>query len=414
MTNILIVTKRFYPPWSDGIVSYARGFVDSVLEASKLKEDLDISVLSLTDETWFPKLHSNELRSYLKTKPIDFKWFYSNERGCKVNISRVLKKLCKNTSYQLTHIIYAGLNPLSVRSKIPLKKGSIIKHIFIYPTHKTFAAEKFTYSFLQKTGFLKSFDINFSVSSEVLGMLYGFKDAIIIPPAIDTELYKSINTEHLNSNTLVKMLTKTKTKMGDLQRVLSRDVIALYMGPLIPERFPYQSILRAISRLTKEFSTDIGLVAVGRGFEELDYLREIRCFIYRNNLDGKVFFCLKDLSDREKFCLLNRVSIFIYLFQANLTRMSVVFPPIALLESMSAGKSVVAGGLPHLETLIRNYENGILIRNVVDDKEIANGIWNAVSDVKKLSINARATIDREYSIDNVSKAYLKLLKAYEV
>ena len=415
MTNILIVTKRFYPPWSDGTVSYARGFVDSILKASQSRGALDTAVLSLTDGIWFPKLHRDELRDYLMAKPIDFKWFYSSKKSSEIDVLRLVKKLSRNKDYQIIHIVYSGIDPILMRLTTALpKKHSIIKHTFIYPFHKMFTAQKFIYGYLEKINFLKSINVKFSVSSEVLQKLYGFTDAIIIPPAIDMKLYKPINTKCLNSNTMVEILAKAKIKAGNLQSVLSRDTVVLYMGPLTPERFQCEIVLKSISKLKKEFSIDIGLIAVGRGFEESDHLREIKRFVKKYDLESRVFFCLKDLSDWEKVYLLNKASIFLYFFQPKLTQMSVVFPPIALLESMSVGKPVVTGGLPYLDALIENNRNGILIKDIVDEKAIANGMWNAIVNTERLSSNARTTITREYSIEKVSEAYLTLLDTYGV
>jgi len=414
MTNILVVTKRFYPPWSDGTVSYARGFVESVLEACQSREDLEVTVLSLTDQ-WFQKLHRDELKDYLKEKPINFKLFYSGKKSSKIDVLRLLKKLSTDSSYQLLHIIYNDLDPISIKLGTTLaKKGSIIKHIFILPIHKMFTAQKFTYNFLEKSSFLKMINVKFSVSSEVLRKLYGLMDGIVIPPAINTEFYKSINPKCLNSDTTVDVLSKAKIRFGDLKSVLSRDIIVLYMGPLIPERFRSKNILKSISKLKKEFSIDIGLIAVGRGFGEFDHIRELRHFVKKYCLDDRVFFCLKDLAEKEKVHLLNEASIFIDLFQPKLpTYAGVVFPPIVLLESMSVSKAVVAGGLPYLDALIRNNENGVLIKNM-DEKVIADGIWNAIVNMEKLSANARTTIVSKYSIKEVSKIYLKLLSTYEV
>ena len=414
MTNILVVTKRFYPPWSDGTVSYAKGFVESVLEAGQSREDLKVTVLSLTDK-WFYKLHRDELKEYLKEKPIDFKCFYSGKRSSKIDVLRLLKKLSRDSSYQLLHIIYDALDPISIRLRTHLtKESSVIKHVLIYPVHTMFNAQKAILRFLEKSNLLNMINVKFSVSSDILRKLYGLREAIVIPPAIDTELYKPINTKCLNSDTTVKILSKAKIRFGDLKSVLSRDILVLYMGPLVPERFNSKNILKSISNLKKEFSIDIGLMAVGRGFEETDHMRELRHFAKKYNLDGRVFFCLRNLTEKEKMHLLNEASIFIDLFQPKLTHASVVFPPLVLLESMSVSKAVVAGGLPYLDTLIRNYENGILIKNVVDEKAIVNGIWNAIINMEKLSKNARTTITSRYSIKEVSKTYLKFLNTYEV
>jgi len=411
MTKILVVTERFYPPWSDGTVSYARGLVDSILEASRLRRDLETTVLSLTEKVWFGKLHYNELREYLMARPIDFRWFYSSEKSPETNLLSLLKELFKNKDYQLTHIIYNNLDPILTRLGTALAKEPLLmKHLFIYPIHKAFTAQKFFYRLLEKISFLKSINVKFAVSSKVLLKLYGLTDAIIIPPAINIELYKPIPAKSSCSNTIVEILAKPKIKTNNLEKVLSRDTVILYMGPLTPQRFHYKSVLKSISKLKKEFSIDIGLIAVGRGFEDPNYFKEITSFVRKYDLESRVFFCLKDLSDWEKVHLLNETSIFMYFFQPKLAYMDVVFPPIALLESMSVGKPVVAGGLPNLDALIKNHENGVLIENAIDEKEIAKGLGNAIVNMKKLSSNARTTIISEYSTKKVAETYLTLLK----
>jgi glycosyltransferase involved in cell wall biosynthesis len=183
------------------------------------------------------------------------------------------------------------------------------------------------------------------------------------------------------------------------------------MGPLLHERFDFKSVIGCLMKLHKEYNLNVGLVIVGRklGNESTSYLEEIKSYTGKNDLSQCIFACLKNLSETEKVCLFNKVHVFIYPFPRKPRRMSVVVPPIALLESMSAGLCVVAGGLPYLSDLIKNNENGTLINETTNEKVFAEGVWSAIMNKRKISQNARSTIENNFSVQYVSKLYENFL-----
>lgn len=411
MTNILIITKRFYPPWSDGIVSYARGLVDSIELLRDRREDLKLSVVSLTDE-WFPKLYSADLAKYLETKLVDLKWYHSNQnsRCLQVDILRLVRKLSREANYHVVHVTYEGLDPLLTRGTIQLEHtGLVLKHVLIYPMQRTFPIQRTSYRFMEMLGSSKLLRVKFSVSSDVLKEIYGFRDPLVLPPAVDAQLYRPAEASIDDAEKHVDALRKAQIKFGDLESVLSREVLVLGMGPLTPERFPYESILGSMFKLRKERNIDLGLLAIGRGFENPGYIREIMEFARRKNMSRRVFLCLKALSDENKNYFLNRATIFLNLFQKRLIH-SAVFPPIALLECMFAGNAVVlVGGPSCLRVQVQNQKNGIFIENVFDDKEIADGIVNAIQNRKEIASNARLYANNEYSTEKLADRYLTFL-----
>ena len=406
MTNVLVVTQRFYPPWSDGTVSYAKGLVDSIVEVSKLRRDLEVTVLSLTEKTWFPKLHFKEMREYLEKRNISLEWFYTYEKGQKANLWKLVRRLFLKKDYELIHMIYLGLNPLLIRMGMGIRrKNNIVKHLFVYPFHRNFLIEKSAYQFFQRSGTLQQLNIHLAFSSDVLRKLYNAEESAVLPPAIDTDLYNP----RCKLNDRCLSLMESAVRFGNVSDVLQKDVVALYMGPISRERFDPRSVIRGFAKICKEYGVDAGLLIIGRGFESIPFLEEVKNHIYRNNLSDRVFLCLKDLSEAEKICLFNNAGIFIYPFPRRLNYMSVVFPPIALLESMSAGTCVVSGGLPYLSSIIKNEENGVLIEGRIDEKKLAEGIWTGISDGKKISQNARLTIEKHFSIKRVSELYADFL-----
>lgn len=404
MTRILLVTKRFYPPWSDGTVSYARGLVDSILEVGSSGKNLEISVLSLTDEIWFPKYQQVEMKEYLEKRNVNMKWFQASEGWQQTNLLKLFRKISKDENYDLVHLIFSGLNPLWV-SIVNKNKSVIAKHLIVFPFHSNFAVDKHVYNFFDKTGVFRERGINLVFSSEVLQRMYDSHGATILPPAVDTGFYKS----QFESPDIGQILMSAPTKIGDPYRVLQRDVIALYMGPLLPERFDYRNIIGGFAKLRKEYGVDAGFLIVGRGFEQSSFLDEIKRYVEANALSDHVFLALKPLKELEKKWLLNRSHIFVYPTSERLPNMTVVFPPIAILEAMSAGLCVVSGGLPFLDTIIKNNENGVLISSKTSQRTVAEGMWLAIINKKKFSQNATLMIEQNFSIRRVSELYRSFL-----
>lgn len=404
MTNVLLVTQRFYPPWSDGTVSYARGLVDTILESSRSGKKLEITVLSSREKTLFPKFNLQEMKEYLESRSDSLKCFYASERKYQANLWKLIRKLSQAKYYDIIHILLPGFNPLWMR--IATKNGNtVLKHIFIYPFHSGFTAEKLVYNFYQKSNMLKLLNIDLAFSNEILQKIYHTEGLAILPPAIDTYFYRP----DPKSDCSYQALMGSPLKFGNFSEVFQKDVVLLYMGPLLRERFDFKCVINGFMKLRKDYGLNVGLAIVGRELGGASYFEEVKDYIDKNNFAGCVFACLKNLSEVEKVSLFNNVDVFIYPFQKKLRRMSVVFPPIALLESMSTGLCVVSGGLPYLSFLIKNNENGIIIEEAIDEKTFAEGVWNALLNKRKISQNARLTVERNFSIQHVSRLYADFL-----
>jgi len=403
MTNVLVITQRFYPPWSHGTVSYAKGLVDTILETDKCWKNLEVTVLSSREKTLFPELHSQEMNEYLENRSINLEYFCTSENKYQGNLWRIVRKLSQIKDYDIIHLLVPGCNPLWLRIATR-KRNIILKHIFIYPSHSGFTTEKLGYNFFQKNALLKLLNIDLAFSSEILQKIYYAKGLAMLPPAIDTDFYRPKPKSDHN----YQALTKCPLKFGNISEVLQKDFVLFYMGPILHERFDFKSVIDGLTMLRKKYCLNAGLAIAGREVGSVRYFEEMRNYINKNDMGDCVFTCLKNLSEVEKICLFNDADVFIYPFPTKLG-MSVAFPPIALLESMSAGLCVVSGGLPYLNFLIKNGDNGILIKKTIDEKTFAEGVWNALSDKRKISQNARLTIEQNFSIQSVSKLYADFL-----
>lgn len=399
-----MITERFYPPWSDGIVSYSKGMADVFLEASKSRSDIDITVLSSFHRKNFSALAGSGLSS-LKTDKGNLKCYYSDANHFQSNAWALAKKLSNSKHFDVVHLLVPKLNPLLMR--LIGRNDILLKQIFIYPFHSNFATERFIYQSMQKSQISSLLNIKFGFSTEIFKQLYDLEESQVLPPAINTDFFRP----NIASGESFRLNIASPLKVGSMSQVLKKETVLLYMGPLLQERFNFKTIIRCFTRLRKEFQLDVGLMIVGRelGGTSTFYLDEIRNYINRNNMSDCVFACLKSLSETEKIRLFNEVDVLIYPFHRRLSGYSVVFPPIVLLEGMSSGLSVVSGGLPHLDNLIQDNENGIIVNNTIDESLLTDGIMRAIINKKRISSNARITIEENFSIRYVSRLYLDFL-----
>ena len=314
------------------------------------------------------------------------------------------RNLSKLGNFDVTHLLVPKLNPFSM--KLGVKGKTLLKHIFIYPFHSGFAAEKLLYSTFGKNPFSKIFGVNFGFSAEILKTLYNLENAEIIPPAINTRFFRPKTLPQKDK----QLKLSSALKLDPTSQVVKKDNVLLYMGPLLPERFNFKTIIGSFIRLRREFNLDVGLLIVGRelGNSSRSYMENMLESINKNNLSDSVFVCLKNLTETEKICVLNASDVLLYPFHTRPSSYSVVFPPIVLLESMSAGLSVVSGGLPYLETLVKDNENGVMV-NDTSETPLTEGIVKAITNKKKISKNARLTIEKDFSIQRVSRLYLDFL-----
>jgi len=112
----------------------------------------------------------------------------------------------------------------------------------------------------------------------------------------------------------------------------------LYLGNIIPERFP-PLFLKVLERLYRKLDFTILIVApVTR--VNLQHAVELMKLIRKLKLQRCVKLLLEDLDDIAKAELLARAYLFVAPFTQNLR--TILIPPLSILEAISAGVPVVA------------------------------------------------------------------------
>lgn len=398
----LVLARRFWPPWHDGIISYTKGLVEMLTSASTAARQTSVDVLSLQKPIQTETKWHDELREYRKRIGIRV-LFAEERRDGDSSVWETLSWLRKNGDYDVVHITCDGFGPFLanlVLGGLHSREGPrLLKYLFVAPVHKHWHLERNYYRILESTRVCPS--LTFVYSCNTLRELYGTRNNWILPPAVDTSFYRPMEASRSD---VFRFLNESKDGIGNLSQTLNRERIVLYMGPLTRDRFPFRHLVSALCKDSSRLS-NTGLLIIGRGrkYEEGGFLQEIEREVRDHNLQENVFLCRKRLTEEEKLCLFNSSDLLFYPLQIDQLKLSVVVPPLAVLEAMATGTPVLTGGLPMLRGLIKHKENGFLIEELTADC-IAKTLSIALDDSEEnLSRLARERVEKDFSISSVAK-----------
>jgi glycosyltransferase involved in cell wall biosynthesis len=300
--------------------------------------------------------------------------------------------------YDIAHIVYTGREIIR-EALTKLKYATVFKHIITPATGIDNAL--LTFVFYAAIGPLSSKLIK-CFSSEFVARSFLMDAKHVIPPSIDTTKFRP--SEKVSTEEVFSILEKSDTKTGLNNLATSSQSLLLYSGPLTRDRFPFDSVLKAVS------ISQVHLLIVGRDHPpnstEADTLDAMVYLARKLGIEKKISITLKTLSEDEKVKLINYSDIVIYPF-SNKVRNIVIDPPIFLLESMGCGKPVITSRKYSLQTLIQNGINGYAIDWHEDRDYINEAISNCI-DHRSIGANALRTVLENFSNDAVAEKLRKL------
>lgn len=354
MTKVVVIAEDFSPPWNHGTKVYTRGLLESL---NKI-DDLDIDVRTVV------------------------------EPG----------KAGGDDHYDIAHIVYTG-REIVREALTKLKYATIFKHIITPATGLDNTL--LTFVFYTAIGPLSSKLIK-CFSSEFVARSFLMDAKHVIPPSIDTTKFRPL--EKVSTEEIFSILEKSDTKTGLNNLATSSQGLLLYSGPLTRDRFPFDSVLNAVS------ISQVHLLIVGRDHPpnstDADTLDAMLYLSRKLGIEKKISIALKTLSEDEKVKLINYSDIVIYPF-SNKVRNIVVDPPIFLLESMGCGKPVISSRKYSLQTLIQNGINGYAMDWHKDRDYINEAISNCI-DHRSIGANALRTVLENFSNDAVAEKLRRL------
>jgi len=183
-----------------------------------------------------------------------------------------------------------------------------------------------------------------------------------------------------------------------ISRTPNESLILGFIGRLSPQK-NLRRLLSAFASARASLNEKLRLVIVGNGPESSFLVREAG----RLRLHKHIIFT-GTVSENKKVELLNSFDIFLMpsLYEGC---------PIALLEAMASGKTIIASDIPSIREIVRHGEEAILV-NPYDVEELEQAILLLYNDPDlraKLGRNAR----ERAKLYNVDRVYGLMLKVYE-
>lgn len=412
MTDIILVTERFHPPWSDGVSVYNRGLVESHNYLFSRVSGVRLNIISLRSNTHLYRSTSDINDNYIhlyKQKFVNIKHYYARSI---VDMYRVIKRelfnLNNSKSKIVLHVTYTKILPLILYSYMKILDKNILTDqiVFILRHFIMYRSSLLTHVSANLSSLFESLFLNqrlaHIITDKSLLYIHNIRTQFfIIPPAINLNRIKSIQVDGSVEDIQLKLLH------GSLEDHFTSDYKILYLGPPTPDRFPLVALLGAITYLNRKSSLKFSLLAYFRYFPK--YSRAVnnivRLLKYKNIKYihiGQGF-----LSENEKIRIMKMHDLLLY-FVTSKPLITYVYPPLTILEAFASKVPVVAGNSQLLHNILGS-DRGVFIKEITS-KSIANAIDCALNDKIKIIYKSYNHIKKTHSLEAVSNKYYKLYR----
>ena len=413
--HVAVAAKGFHPPWCDGIVSYSKGLLESLIVAKRNYLHLTITIYSSIRRRLVYVDNHDFMRFKGIVKSCD-KFIYLTS-GPSVReyliLVKALLEMLSLTDEQNCKILHACDPDLLWKAISTIiktcelhKKLNIIFHINALSSFRGLVR----HTMLNRI--LKRLNIIFAFSSQRLKRLHGIEQCqqtIVIPPAINTHVLKRRREEKAIER-FIRLVIRTnslchskaeKTFLSESLR--SADCIITYIGPLSPERIPYRIVARSLAKIKHDYGVKPEFIAVFREGKS-EYIKEFKNYMEKEGVENLILTCNKLLSEDEKALLfsLSPNTLFLYIPEPRPVNYPMVEPPISILEAMACEARVLASMTVGLLDVIENRKNGFIIEKPYNDAELAETMYMAISS-QGIGRSARQTIEEKYSVETVAQ-----------
>lgn len=222
---------------------------------------------------------------------------------------------------------------------------------------------------------------------------------IYLPPVVSNNYYHD-NGRHLDLKLELEWL---------IPYIECADIRLLYMGPLLPKRFPIELIVPLLNTLKKKGMNAI-LVAITTPRSRLSimYYNELVYLIRRYNMERNLILKLMVLkNDLIKYLIFRKFDALLYI---PVKPVMMSDPPLTVLEAMSSGLPPIISAFGDLAHLITIYGAGEVVKPLFSAVNIYDSVRNIIERRKMYSKNAKRLIREKYSLEAVAKRAEMLLK----
>lgn len=381
MTNRIAIVCFKYPPVYSGYGKQLKLITENVVKSS---EDIEITVLTAYEESF------NQDNPRLCVKSLLGKNDENSKSVFPFSI-KVFKWLWKHRKeYDAIHCVKAGPEAIACNciSKI-LKKPLLVKiaQDELSPRELKSAKGIKRITRTVRQNFLKTSDNFIAISKEIFQNLrnLGIKaDKIVsIPNGVNTIQFSAAEE-------------RVKKELREELSIANEEIVLLFVGAINKRKGVYD-LLEALSFL--DFHVPFRCVLCGPVLEDIDFEKKIENLNRERNVTidfrGKVQNVIEYMQAADIFILPS--------YSEGL--------PNVLLEAGATGLPLIATDIGGSRDLVSK-KNGILV-TLGSSKEIKEAIDILITDNdkrKKMGIESRKLIEKNYSLDKVTESYINLYK----
>jgi glycosyltransferase involved in cell wall biosynthesis len=187
----------------------------------------------------------------------------------------------------------------------------------------------------------------------------------------------------------------------------------LYMGPLMPTRFPHDVVLRAVKRLV-DGGTKVRLVVLTSASRTAADACE-KVLALARDLSISKYLILKrvDLTERERISWYNAADVVIFPYVGPDPE-KLADPPFGILEAMACGRIVLASNVLSVSEVVQEGSTGFILPNTTID-QMEQGLLRSLqtTEARRIEEHARAKIVENFDYPKVAadtlNAYSNLL-----
>ncbi|MBL7056631.1 glycosyltransferase family 4 protein [Candidatus Woesearchaeota archaeon] len=194
---------------------------------------------------------------------------------------------------------------------------------------------------------------------------------------------------------------KFKNKITKNPEKYSKNKIILFVGRLSDQK-GLQYLIDSMKDITR-YDSQVKLLIIGTG----PYEKHLRNKVRRNNLMNEIEF-LGSLAPNEVSKYHNFADVFVLPSLSNKTGTEAL--GLSLLEAMSSGCAVIGTDVGGLSYIIKNGQNGLLVRQK-DPHDLSHAIISVIKNKKKsimMGKNASEFVRKNYSWESVSKKFIEV------
>jgi len=388
--NIFFVANDVHPPWSNACKSLTYNLVKA-LSTVRCSDPLELYLIThCYRHSWagHEVEYTNFLTNFKQSIVLDYLGSINTASSGLYNVFRKSLKILKLND-AMAHLI--DINPLLFGLPSKFQLGRPIVHQIYLPYFEESSLTRLIYGI----GGLLTYNllINKIITTSPLTKEYidrltikSCKTALLYPP-VDTNHYRPLN----------KMERKTD---------LGTEYTLLFMGALHPGRFPTKLILNAIRKVRTDHNIDVGLQVIVRRWPHTEsYIEEIHRYACKLGIKRAVKVEVKLLSENEKLFVYNESTALLQL----LGGFYAADPPITMLEAMACGVPPITTYEQSITYIVDHQVNGVLVENS-DPQTLSEAISVAISENRKLGLNARRTIEKKMSYEVIAPKLLGIYK----